>query len=82
MKSYVPAAAFGLAPTAAAFGFGAATSHASAGHVNQSAGQVAGPVRTAGYSVQIGGGTDVDLSHCAVTDVTGLTQLVGEASCR
>lgn len=45
MKSYLPATAVGIALTAAAFGFGAATAPA-AGHTNPSASQVIpAPVR-------------------------------------
>lgn len=73
MKSYVPAAVFGIALTAAAFGFGAATAHASTDYVNQSAGQVVGELRTAGYSVQINGSANDDLNRCSVTGVEGLT---------
>ena len=53
MKSYRPAVAFGIALTAAAYGFGLATAHASTDFVNQGAGHVAGELRTAGYAVPV-----------------------------
>lgn len=75
MKSYVPATVFGIALTAAAFGFGAATAHASTDYVDQGAGQVASALRMAGYAVQINGNTSGGLSGCAVTGVEGLTTI-------
>ena len=75
MKSYRPAVAFGIALTAAAYGFGLATAHASTDFVNQGAGQVAGELRTAGYAVQINGSTNGNLSRCSVTGVGGLTSV-------
>ncbi len=72
MKSYLPAAALGFALTAAAFGFGAATAHAS-DYTNQSAGQVSAELQSMGYAVQSNGSISGDLSRCTVTGVEGLT---------
>lgn len=73
MKSYLPAAAVGIALTAAAFGFGAATAHAS-DYTDQSASQVSGELAGMGYAIQYNGSTTgAQLSQCEVTGVEGLT---------
>lgn len=72
MKSYLPAAVFGTAITAAAIGFGAATAHA-ASYTNDTASQAAAELSSMGYSVQFNGDADGDLSRCRVSGVEGLT---------
>ena len=61
MKSYLPSAVLGIALTAAAIGFGAATAHAST-YTNESAEQIS-----------FNGVTNVEPSQCMVTGVEGLT---------
>ena len=72
MKSYLPSAVLGIALTAAAIGFGAATAHA-AGYTNETAGQVSSELQAMGYSVQFNGVTNGEPSQCMVTGVEGLT---------
>lgn len=72
MKSYLPAAALGVALTAAAIGYGAATAHAS-DYTNENAGQVSAELQSTGYTVQENGVIEGDLSQCMVTGVEGLT---------
>jgi len=72
MRTYLPATVIGVALTAAAFAFGAATAHA-ADYTAQNAGQAAATLSAAGYSVQFNGNHDGDLYRCAVTGVEGLT---------
>jgi hypothetical protein len=74
MKTYLPAAAFGVALTAAALAFGAATAHA-ADYTSESASQATADLTAMGYSVQFNGNQDGDLSTCQVTGVEGLTEV-------
>lgn len=72
MKSYLPSAVLGIALTAAAVGFGAATANAS-DYTNQNASQVSSELASMGYAVQENGAITGDLSRCTVTGVEGLT---------
>jgi hypothetical protein len=71
MKRYLAAYAVGAALTAAAYGFGAATAHAS-DYTGGNAEQVSGQLQEMGYTVQFKGVTNGDPSGCAVTGVEGL----------
>lgn len=73
MKSYLPAAAFGVALTAGAIGFGAATAHASFDFTNETAGAAARQLQSMGYSVQYNGAINGSLAACNVTGVEGLS---------
>lgn len=73
MKSYLPSIAIGVALTAGAIGFGAATAHASFDFTNETASAAASQLQSMGYSVQFNGSSNGNLSTCSVTGVEGLS---------